>query len=192
MDRINVISGILGLVVMMLLSGCATTTPSRFHSTHLPTATKTLVQITQFATREEILSITTLVETLELSGIQQVDIKDNRVASGRIFCCGGTNETDYAIWFYVPEGSDVILEEVVEIEMGAIVHSGDPMRAPPNTFRKVRAHKDQLGSQCKWTPEKPNLWGRVLYCDWMEEEGWEQQEGMFNVWYKPRSKKTAP
>ncbi|MGB5278318.1 MAG: hypothetical protein WBO73_19650 [Gammaproteobacteria bacterium] len=139
----------LSLVLLLLLSGCATTTPSRFHATHLPAGSKTLVQITQFATREEILSIDTLVETLELSGVQRANIKDQMVVSGRIFCCGGPNETDYAIWFYVPEGNDVLLEDVVEIEMGANVQSGDPMRAPPNKFRKVRARKDQVGGQCK-------------------------------------------
>jgi hypothetical protein len=176
------VSRIMALSIAILLFGCAT--PSRFHAASIPPDTLTLAQIRAFATRDEILGIPSLVETLELSGIQQNQIKDGTVADGRIFCCGGPNEDGYSLWFYVPEGAGASVGDVVEIKMGALVLKGGPMRAPPNTFIKVRSKLEDVGKECRWVPDNPRLWGRVLYCDWMEKEGWVQQPGLFDVWVK--------
>jgi hypothetical protein len=170
------------LSIVMLQIGCAT--PSRFHATHIPPDSLVLAQIRGFATQQEILGIPTLVNTLELSGIPRSRIKDGMVADGRIFCCGGPNESDYALWFYVPEGVDTTVGDIVEVKLGAVVLKGDPVRAPPNTMQKVCSKLESVGEECRWVPDNPRLWGRVLYCDWMEKEGWVQQGGLFNVWHK--------
>jgi hypothetical protein len=168
----------------MTYSAPGDATPSRFHATHIPPESLVLAQIRGFATQQEILGIPSLVNTLELSGIQQSRIQDGMVADGRIFCCGGPNESDYALWFYVPEGSDASVGDIVEVKVGALVMKGAPMRAPPNTLQRVRSKLEHVGKECRWTPDDPRLWGRVLYCDWMENEGWIQQSGLFNVWKK--------
>jgi len=175
-------AGLCLLSIVMLQIGCAT--PSRFHATHISPESMILTQIRAFATQQEILSIPTLANTLELSGIEKSHIKDGMVADGRIFCCGGPNESDYSVWFYVPEGSDASVGDIVEVKMGAIVLKGEPLRAPPNTFQRVRSKLEEEGKECRWMPDNPQLWGRVLYCDWMENEGWIQQSGLFNVWHK--------
>jgi hypothetical protein len=175
-------SSLMVIFIAILFVGCAT--PSRFHAANIPPDSIVLTQIRVFATRDEILGIPSLVETLKLSGIQQSQIKDGIVADGRIFCCGGPNEDDYSLWFYVPEEADVSVGDIVEIKMGALVLKGDPMRAPPNTFIKIRSKFEDVGEECRWMPDNPRLWARVLYCDWMEEEGWMQQSGLFNVWVK--------
>lgn len=111
------------------------------------------------------------------------------MADGRIFCCGGPNESDYSIWFFVPEGSEAAVGDVVEVNMGARVTKGDPMRARPNTFTRVVSKADQVGKECRWVPENPALWARVLYCDWMDQAGWRQQSGLFDVWVRPPDKR---
>lgn len=180
--RMLAMSTLMVVFIAALTVGCAT--PSRFHAANIPSGSLVLTQIRAFATRGEILDIPSLVETLELSGIQQTQIKDGMVADGRIFCCGGPNEDDYSLWFYVPEGADASVGDVVEIKMGALVLKGEPMRAPANTFIKVRNKLEDVGEECRWVPDNPRLWGRILYCDWMEKENWVQQGGLFNVWYK--------
>ena len=179
---INSITWLVVLAITMHLTGCAT--PSRFHAAHIPSGSLVLAQIRGFATQQEILSIPSLTDALELHGIQRSSIKDGMVADGRIFCCGGPNESDYSLWFYVPERTDASVGDIVEVKMGALVLKGDPMRAPPNTFQRVRSKLKHVGKECRWIPDNPRLWGRVLYCDWMEKEGWIQQSGLFNVWYK--------
>jgi hypothetical protein len=179
---IKTITGLFLLTIAILLTGCAT--PSRFHAAHIPPDSLVLAQIRAFATQEEILSIPSLVDTLELSGVQRSSIKDGMVADGRIFCCGGPNESDYSLWFYVSEGIDVSVGDIVEVKMGALVLKGEAMQAPPNTLRGVRSRLEQFGEECRWVPDNPRLWGRVLYCDWMKSEGWIQQPGLFNVWVK--------
>jgi hypothetical protein len=175
-------------VVLILLAigalqlGCASF--SRFHAAHIPPGALTLVQIRGIATAQEITNIPSVVETFRLAGIAESSIKDGMVADGRIFCCGGPNEDDYSLWFYVPEGKNASVGDIVEIEMGAAVHKGESMRAPPNTMQRARAEFVDVGNTCRWVPENPYLWGRVIYCDWMEKEGWVQQDGLFNVWMK--------
>ena len=174
--------GLFLLIVALSLTGCAT--PSRFHATHIPPDSLIITQVRGFATQQQILGIPSLVETLELSGVKRARIKDGMVADGRIFCCGGPNESDYAIWFYVPEGKAASVGDIVEVKIGARVMKGEPMRAPPNTLQRIRSKLEQVGEECRWIPEDPRLWGRVLYCDWMEKEGWVQQGGLFNIWHK--------
>jgi hypothetical protein len=176
-------SVVLSLIAIgMLLSGCAT--PSRFHAAQIPPGASTLVQVRGFATAQEITSIPSVVETLRLTGVAESSIKGGMLADGRIFCCGGPNEDDYSLWFYVPEGKNASVGDIVEIQMGAAVHRGEPMRAPPNTMLRVRSEFADVGKTCRWVPDKAYLWGRVIYCDWMRDEGWVQQRGLFDVWFK--------
>ena len=178
---------LLCLVLAACLVGCAT--PSRFHATHVPPGSLIVTQVMAFATQQEILSLPTVVETFELSGIERSQIQDGMLADGRIFCCGGPNELDYSIWFYVPTGTNTAVGDVVEVKMGPRVMKGESMQAGPNTMLRVVSPLDQVGKECKWVPENPALRGRVLYCDWMKEDGWVQQSGLFNVWIKSTGNK---
>ena len=99
-----------------------------------------------------------LANTPELSAIDKSHIKDGMVADGRIFCCAGPNESDYPAWFYVPEGSDASVGDIVEVKMGAIVLKGEPLRAPVNTFQRVRSKLEQEGKECRWMPDNPLLY----------------------------------
>jgi hypothetical protein len=174
---------LLYILIASYLIGCAT--PSRFHATHAPPGSYVLAQIRAFATRQEILSIPTVVETIELSGTDRSRIHDGMMGEGRVFCCGGPNESDTSIWFYVPEGFNAAVGDVVEVKTGSGMVKGEPIQAGPNTVSRVVSLLSQVGEECRWVPENPALWARVLYCDWMEQEGWHQQGGLYNFWVKP-------
>ena len=53
---------------------------------------------------------------------------------------------------------------------------------------RVLQSANQTNGPCWWDPKNEILWRRVIYCDWMPQEGWVNQEG-FNKfyigWYKP-------
>lgn len=165
------------------LSGCAGS-PSRFHASYLPPGSLTVAQVTSFATKTEIVGIPTLVASLEVAGLNRDQIEDGMVADGRTFCCGGPSERDFSLWFYVPKSSSIAIGDVVEIKVGADVNKSEVMRARPNMLSRLVSKQNEVGNECRWVPEDPKLWTRVLYCDWMETEGWIKQEGIFNVWIR--------
>jgi hypothetical protein len=54
--------------------------------------------------------------------------------------------------------------------------NGDLGRA--NVVTRVVQRRDVQDGECRWIPPDPRLWGRVLYCDWMPQEGWVEQTGL--------------
>lgn len=170
------------LLLPVLLLACAS--PSRLHASRVPEGSLRTAEVTYLAPRSEIMNVPDLLETMRVSGIDQSELVDGSVGEGRVFCCGGPNETGEAIWFYIPRAMQVELGDIVEVRSGPPVMQGDPMKGPPNTVMQVRQRQSDTSKQCRWTPEDPNLWKRVIYCDWMKQEGWIQQEGLWDVWIK--------
>ena len=60
-----------------------------------------------------------------------------------------------------------------------------PYSGTINTATRVRQRKDASNPQCRWVPDNEKLWMRVLYCDWMEAEGWVEKKGFESTWLKP-------
>jgi hypothetical protein len=101
-----------------------------------------------------------------------------------VFCCGGPDQEDHIILFYVPPNLRVAVGDIVELRSGKTLKKGSEKYCPPSTATKVRQTKESGNKKCRWVPDNPKLWRRVLYCDWMKKEGWVQQTGLFNVWVK--------
>jgi hypothetical protein len=176
------------IIVIMLstafICSCWIPPKSRLHAVSVPENSLRVAEVDSFATRDEILNMPIVVETLATVGIQRKNITDNLIGSGHVFCCGGPNEQDQAIWFYIPQSIPVGIRDIVEIRSGPEVRSGNNVPAPPNTVTRVIQKPSDKVRHCRWVPEDERLWARVLYCDWMKSEGWEQQSGLFNVWVK--------
>jgi hypothetical protein len=130
------------------------------------------------ATREEIVALGVHYEHLLASGIRDEDLHYGSLGAGRVYCCGGPPEEDGAIWVYLPSGVNVKVRDFVEVRMGRQPAENDP--GVVNTALRVR---DKAG--CRWVPEKEGLWMRILYCDWMEREGWIERGGLYKTWLKP-------
>ena len=169
------------LFVIIGLTSCATA--SRIYPP-VPEETGALrvAEVMQFAQRQQIVSSGIHYERILASGIRDADLRDRSLAVGRVYCCGGPAETRNAPFFYIPNDVSVELGDIVEIRMGRQPDQNDPGLV--NTVVRVR-HKGIAQSPCRWVPEREGLWMRVLYCDWMEKEGWVERGGMWKTWLRP-------
>ena len=84
---------------------------------------------------------------------------------GRVFSCGGedTVETAEPAFVYIPPGHQVEFRDVVEFRVGQKRDGNGP--AMLNTLVKVRHKKGMESGECRWLPNSPELWMRVIYCD---------------------------
>jgi hypothetical protein len=86
--------------------------------------------------------------------------------------------------FYVPKGINVQVGDVVEIHAGSPGDLKKPS-GPVNMLTRIREKQNDFGSQCRWDPPNPAFRQRILYCDWMQTEGWTREPaGLAQYWIK--------
>ena len=170
------------LIVLLALTSCTST--SRLHGQFVPEDSLRVGEVIYILTHK-ISQNDDIYQTLLSTGLSDSEIKDGTLAVARVFCCGGPNEGHTAIWFFAPAEIAVEINDIVEIWSGKEVKEGESRKgSKPNTATRVREKRTSSRKQCRWVPENEWLWARVIYCDWMEEEGWVQQTGLFHVWIK--------
>jgi hypothetical protein len=169
------------IALPMVLASCASV--SRLHPYKVPANSLRLTEVVYLGSREEIVAARTTYQTLLASGIQDSDLQNGSLAAGRVYCCGHPNEVDMTIFFYVPATWPVHVGDLVEVRMGSEPDTRDS--GAVNTAVRVRQTRDATERVCQWIPPNPRLWMRILYCDWMQTEGWVEQTGLFKTWYKP-------
>lgn len=166
----------------MVLSSCAAVSASKTSRLHPPEASEAgahrVAEVRALATREEILDLGAHYRFLVDSGIEPAELKDGSLAVGQTYCCGGPSDQSMAMWIYVPAGPAPKVGDIVEVRMGRQPEGEDP--GAVNVLMRIREKED-----CRWEPQNPKLWMRVLYCDWMEDEGWVEKTGFFKTWLKP-------
>jgi hypothetical protein len=171
------------LTVSLLLSGCGTAS-NWITSSGPPHKAHQVTEVTHLASRKEVVSSPRIYKAILAAGVSDQDIQNGSVIVGRVFCCGGAIENDLPAVVYVPSGHQVELGDVVEFRVGK-EPDGDGA-AVLNTLVKVRHKKGMESGVCQWLPDKPpGLWMRVIYCDWMAHEGWQQRSSYNPEWYKP-------
>ena len=142
-----------------------------------------LTQVMQLASRQEIVKLGVHYKYLLDSGLHDSDLQDKSIGAGRVYCCGGPAEEGMGIWFYIPPGLEITPGDIVEVKMGREPSGNDSGMV--NTAVRVRQRKGVSNPQCRWVPDNEKLWMRVLYCDWMEAEGWVEKKGFESTWLKP-------
>jgi hypothetical protein len=167
--------------ILPLLASCATT--SKLTPAHVPPGSLRVAQVMYLASRAEIISSGTHYQILLASGIDDAEIQDGSAALARVYCCWEPNEKANAIAFHVPAGLGVELGDIVEVKAGQPPARGSPGTA--NIAVRVRQKYADTYGPCRWVPEDPRLWTRILYCDWMPEEGWVEQKAFWKTWLKP-------
>ncbi len=143
------------------------------------------------AKRNEIVG-TEMYQVLLDSGVTDAQIVDNSEGAGIVYCCGQEHSLKTSMVFYVPPDLKLQPGDVVEIKMG-----GEPNGSKygsVSTGLTMRESVKDFGKQCRWMPHDDDegtvlqLWGRILYCDWMPQEGWSKTETLeVHTWYKPPS-----
>jgi hypothetical protein len=146
-----------------------------------------LVMVVQLASRAETLATGEdgALGVLRANGISEDEIRDGSVAAGIKFCCGGKVSMDTRLMFYVPPSFGVSEADVVEVAIGrpARRRRGDP--GAINRAIRIRESLNDTNAACHWDPEDDRLWTRILYCDWMSEEGWQLERGLDKTWFRP-------
>lgn len=170
-------------VLFITASGCATKLKMHGLTAGEPGAHK-VTEIMNLFSEEEIRSLSYISDPLVSAGVDLASIRDGSVVAGRVHCCGGagTAETENSVFVYVPQKLNVKQGDILEFVEG---HGPEGKgKSQLNVAVKVR-HKDGIGSGiCKWVPENPNLWRRVLHCAWMGREGWNEGGWLSPEWYK--------
>lgn len=171
------------LALLVVVTSCAAT--SRLHAQHVPEGSLRLGEVMALATRAEILENELIYETLITTVAEDAELEDGTLIAARVFCCGGANEFETMIWAYAPLKAGIEVGDIAEIRSGRRVKEGQSAKGMmPNVVTQVREKRGAASRHCVWKPEDPALWARSIYCDWMEDEGWTQQPGLWNVWIK--------
>ena len=176
-------SCLVAIVFITLISGCAS--KHKLHGTlgGEPGAHK-VTEIMALASKEEIRNLSIISDPLVSAGVDLASLKNGSVVAGRIYCCGGegTPEIVNSVFVYIPQNLNVKEGDILEFVEGQGPEGKGQSQL--NVAVKVR-HENFSGSgTCKWVPENPNLWLRVLYCSWMDDEGWIEGGSLTPEWYK--------
>ena len=139
-------------------------------------------EVMAVASRDEIVASGEHYRNLLAAGIVDSDLRDGSLVTTRVYCCGGSIEGTSGPWVYVPPGITVAPGDIIEIRMGRVPAKGQ--LGEVNTMASVRS-RGIPSQSCRWVPDNPTLWTRVIYCDWMLKEGWVERGGLYSTWWKP-------
>lgn len=172
--------------------------PSRLFPYYEEDTGVTLVgQVMVVANREEILNAGTHYRFLLSTGIADADITDGRLVVVALYCCNPKIAENLSIWAYVPAPLTVEREDLIEVRMGRAPNK-DGDRGVVNAVWALRQKSaDAAGGSCRWTPDDPGLWMRVVHCEGMEEQGWQQRGSQRKLWFlragaEPTKSEAAP
>ncbi|MGE5266941.1 MAG: hypothetical protein ACM3L9_06210 [Deltaproteobacteria bacterium] len=114
----------------------------------------------------------------EMSAVLTTDssIEGGYLVVGRVYCCGGLQETVTRQYAFSPSSLPVKKDEFVEVRFG---------HGKPGELNMVT----RVVNRCNWVPRDPRLWVRIPYCTWMKDEGWVEVSSMLtssnHAWIKP-------
>lgn len=150
-----------------------------------------LAQVVALAPRQMIVDAGSSYSLLLGTGIPDEHLGDGRIAIARVYCCGGLTEESEAIWVFVPPGATAETGDVIEVRMGRSPDELDP--GAVNSLVAVRQHGGiEPDGPCRWLPDDPSLWLRILYCDEIELQGWVRQKTFLReMWFKPAATAAA-
>lgn len=182
-------------VVACNLSGCASSPLTCYPPTPKQTGVLRVAEIMDLASGNELPE--SKRQILRSSGIRDIQIQSGSIGLGRVYCCGSDNEIKNILTIFIPGNIAIDKGDIVEVKMGEAPEESKPGYV--NTAIRVREKNDGIelprwgGSgnrthrTCRWVPDKPTLWNRILYCDWMIKEGWvESKDILWKAWIKPQ------
>jgi hypothetical protein len=175
-------------LTLFVVTGCSNNL--RIHSDFVPAGSLRLAQVMVLGKRTEIEQAKPIFDAILAAGIQDAEIVDGSVVMARIFCCGGltdnlSSEKVNSVILFVPKEVTVAQGDIVEVRVGRPPKNGDGGKVHLVTRVVQRYEGNEQG--CWWDPKDNRLWLRVLYCEWMPNEGWIKQGGTNPAWYKPAS-----
>jgi hypothetical protein len=191
-ERTNFVTYLLDVlrivVFASLVTACASTR-NMLYPDGGPDGSLIVAQIDARFTKDTIKSDKAAYDILMASGVTESEIRDGSIALAKVNCCSGPMERATAIAFYIPVTMSAEVGDIVEVMLGQSPTKDRELGRANMAIRVVQKHGDADG-QCRWEPSTPpGQWGRVLFCDWMPNQGW-VQEGQRATLYKAWIKKS--
>jgi len=179
-------------ILVFVAPACLASSSNLYPSSKKEARALKLAQVTGIANRAQIQALGKDLQRLHDSGIPDSALVDGSVAQGRVYCCGGLPASTGldALWFYVPPDVELHPGDIAEIRLGQEPDKRSPGQV--NVLTRVRERADASEHHCHWDPEKPGAWMRVIYCDWMSDEGWTHKKGIGNPWIKAAAPDSTP
>lgn len=161
-----------------------TTSLGRIYATNVPDGSLRAAQVVMVADAADVAPGTWGWQALRMAGVPEGEIGAGSIVIARVFCCGGEIEVATAPAAYVPKGMEVALGDFVEIWSDHATTADASPDTRPNRVTRVLQTTSSPSQACGWRPDNPNLWMRLVQCDWMPAAGWSQQPGMYPFWVK--------
>lgn len=114
---------------------------------------------------------TYLQTKIEESGLSSLKTADGVIVVGKVYCCGGPYEFINRVFAFAPNSMDIHVRDNVEVTIG-----NESKKSLNRVTKIVEKHSDPATYHCYWLPAYKNLWNRIIYCDEMKAEGWEEHK----------------
>jgi hypothetical protein len=125
-----------------------------------------------------------LHDTYAAAGVDESQMVDGAAVIARRQCCRPDLQNSGVSVLYNAQRLQIKVGDFVEFRIGGFNtkdHSNEL-----NVVTRVLQHGEPSDGQCWWEPRDPSLWRRVVYCEWMQKEGWVREDSMGDPgWYKP-------
>jgi hypothetical protein len=138
--------------------------------------------VVHVGTRAEIKG-TEAEKLLKSEGVEDAGIVDGSAIVVRMLCCREDLQNTSVITTRNSQGLKVADGDFVEIRLGGTATKDH--KAELNDLTRVVQRAGATDGSCWWDPKREGLWMRVVYCEWMPQQGWVKQEGLMPGWYKP-------
>jgi hypothetical protein len=177
-----------GIVVLGLtLHGCSST----------PANTETVqygvlraAGVAYISTADDFKAHKTLHDTYAASGVAESDMVDGASVVARTQCCRPDTENSGPVVLYNQQHLPVSVGDFVEFRVGGL--KSPDHKSELNVITRVLQHGEPEDGACWWEPRNPALWRRIVYCEWMQKEGWTRDDNWrYPGWYKPLAAQSA-
>ena len=131
----------------------------------------------------------TLHDEYAKAGVAESDMVDGASVVARALCCGADMDNSQPVVLYNQQHLKIEPGDFVEFRIGGLY--SDTHKNDLNVITRVLQHGEPSDGQCWWEPRNPKLWRRLVYCEWMQKEGWVRDDSWGDPgWYKPPAAQT--
>lgn len=126
----------------------------------------------------------TLHDTYAAAGVAESDMVDGASVVARMQCCQPNPEYSGPVVLYNQQHLPVSVGDFIEFRVGGL--KSPDHKNELNVITRVLQHGESADGTCWWEPRNPALWKRIVYCEWMQQEGWRRDDNKrLPGWYKP-------
>jgi hypothetical protein len=125
-----------------------------------------------------------LHDTYAAAGVAESEMVDGASIGARRQCCRPDMQNSGPVTLYNAQHLKIEVGDFVEFRVGG--ETTKDHKNELNVITRVLQHGEPADGECWWDPRNPNLWRRVVHCEWMQKQGWIWEDTIGDPgWYKP-------